>query len=906
MKCLYLGRTGELHLVEDDRLNRTSERHKIDLTIMPYDWQGPPLEALARDASLEGLILEVDYGFVGRNRIRIAERALAQGVKRVWGYWPFEQAVECIDDDRLRSLWRHWCFIKIGRPYYRVTSLFARLSYLLKNGRLTAAVWRRATTPAAPSAPTAPAQAPQEDRTVRPADLRLEELENHLKEVRPVPFAPGQPTAGAPIPGCGVYLRTDFWAKIESGGSYGHTCYVAKELAAVTERFVSFLAHPYRLLDDYGLRQVIVAPPAAAASEIFIVNATAYYVTMLTPVFEALRPAYIYERLCLGNYAGAVLSRTLGIPYIVEYNGSEISMRRSFDGEGYMYEYEYLRAEMLAFRQATMISVVSVEVRNDLVRRGVDPDKILVNPNGADLAAYAPPTPDERSAIRSGLDFTDTEVVIGFTGTFGGWHGIDVLAAAIPQICHKLSSARFLLIGDGNYKHLVDEAVVQHRLQPKVKLPGRVPQAEGARLLKACDIFVSPHNSHMVDSKFFGSPTKIFEYMAMGSGIVASDLEQIGQILSPALRLADFAKADLEVTDQRSVLCNPGDVDGFSDAVVALARRPDLWRTLGGNARAAVEQQYSWERHVARLWPFIATATGGAGTLDDALLRDRGVRVDSAETPIVTGDKYKDEVQRQWNNDPAGSHYVGSVPRHTLEWFQQAESYRYGHYAPWMLEVMEFDRHAGEQVLELGGGMGTDLAQFARHGAITTDLDLSAGHLNLAKENFECRGLQGTFVHHDAESLPFDDHVFDVVYSNGVIHHTPDTVGVVREIFRVLKPGGKAIIMVYAENSLHYWRNLVWTIGIKENKLQIRSMGEIMSRAVERSDNAAARPLVKVYTPDRLRRLFAGFDDLQIVQRQMLNDEKPRILVRVPTRVFEHRMGWNLIIKARKPGTARP
>lgn len=117
----------------------------------------------------------------------------------------------------------------------------------------------------------------------------------------------------------------------------------------------------------------------------------------------------------------------------------------------------------------------------------------------------------------------------------------------------------------------------------------------------------------------------------------------------------------------------------------------------------------------------------------------------------------------------------------------------------------------------------------------------------------------------------------------------------------MLKPGGKAIIMVYAENSLHYWRNLVWTIGIKENKLQVRSMGEIMSRAVERSDNAAARPLVKVYTAGRLRKLFAGFEDIEILQRQMLNDEKPRLLARVPTRVFEHRIGWNLIIKARKP-----
>ena len=231
----------------------------------------------------------------------------------------------------------------------------------------------------------------------------------------------------------------------------------------------------------------------------------------------------------------------------------------------------------------------------------------------------------------------------------------------------------------------------------------------------------------------------------------------------------------------------------------------------------------------------------------------------------------------------------------------KSRRYRYDVYAPWMAETMEFAGHAGHQLLEVGGGIGTDLSQFAKHGALTTDLDLSSGHLALAKENFRLRGLPGTFIHHDAERLPFADGTFDVVYSNGVIHHTPNTLGVVQEIKRVLKPGGKAIIMVYAENSLHYWRNLVWAIGIKENALQVQSMGEIMSRSVERSDNAAARPLVKVYTPERLRKLFAGFEDIEIVQRQMVAEEKPRLLTRVPLPTLGRWMGWNLIIKARKP-----
>ncbi len=74
-------------------------------------------------------------------------------------------------------------------------------------------------------------------------------------------------------------------------------------------------------------------------------------------------------------------------------------------------------------------------------------------------------------------------------------------------------------------------------------MPGRVPHAEGARLLRACDIFVSPHASHMVDGPFFGSPTKLFEYMAMGRAIVASDLEQIGEVLRPALSPPQLARS---------------------------------------------------------------------------------------------------------------------------------------------------------------------------------------------------------------------------------------------------------------------------------------------------------------------------------------------------------------------------
>jgi len=857
---LYVSETGAIFACRDARLAGTTERHKLALHAVPPALQQPLDAVLADQAGVSGVIVELKRGWAGPSRLRLARRVLRRGL-RVWWYWPAEEVVECVDRERLSSAWRHVWIISF---YFKVI-----------------VPWRGIRSRLRPAARYIIRGTPPEPPIIKRA---LDDIAARLESVSPVALPPG------PL-GRGVYLRTDFWAVITSGGSYGHTCYVAKELAAAGDGLVCLMPQRYSLLDHFGIPQIVMTPPASdPVSENDLARATAYYYPIVKAAIEAVRPQYVYERLVLGNYTGASLSRDLGLPYIVEYNGSEISMRRSFDGQAYIHEEMYLKAEELAFAQATAISVVSDEIKSSLVGRGVPEAKIVVNPNGVDLDAYRPPDAAGRAAVRAELGFGAGDRVIGFTGTFGGWHGVDVLAAAMPQICDRAPDARFLLIGDGNYKHLVDDVIARHGLAAKVRAVGRVPQAEGARLLRACDICVSPHSSHMVDSKFFGSPTKIFEYMAMGAGIVASDLEQIGQVLSPALRPAAVT-GDVVVKDERAVLCTPGDVAEFVDAVVALVAHPAAASELGRNAREAAVQGYSWTTHVNRLVAFVAglPAARSAG------------REHLAAPAVAVSDRYKEQTQLQWDNDPAGSHYVKDSEPHTLQWFQEAEAYRYGEYAPWMADTMEFARHRGERVLEIGGGMGTDLAQFARHGAAATDVDLSSGHLSLARENFTLRGLHGEFVLHDAERLPFANSWFDLVYSNGVLHHTPNTRGVVEEILRVLKPGGRAIVMMYAENSLHYWRNLVWAIGLKEAQLLEQSMGEIMSRAVERSDNAAARPLVKVYTKERLRRLFDGFDDIEIVQRQMVRAEMPRLLARVPVSWLGTLMGWNLIIKARKP-----
>jgi glycosyltransferase involved in cell wall biosynthesis/ubiquinone/menaquinone biosynthesis C-methylase UbiE len=859
--CLYVASNlGAATTVTEAGLAETTERHHLPIRLGPLTTCLDPLGEIGRRPDLLGVIVAMERGWPGSSHLRFASAFLKER-RRVWFYWPSEQALECIDAGTLSSYWRLWAFCTADLLKRRVAGLLS---------------------------PREPDAGPEI------VDRCMTALRRLYAEAQPVPFGDvfAPPSPARPIAGTGIYLRTDYWVQLTSGGSYGHTCYVARELASLTERFTCVMASRFAMLDELGIPQVVMPPPSDSAAEIPLLNATWHYHPILKVAFEMNRPTYIYERLCLGNFAAALLSRELGIPYILEYNGSDISMNRSFNGTSLEHEKVFVLAEDAAFRQATIISVVSEVLKETLVARKVDAHKILVNPNGADPNRYAPPSAEARHAVRSELGFADRDRVVGFSGTFGGWHGIDVLSAAIPPICERASNVRFLLIGDGSHKPMLDETIAQRHLQDRVHSAGRVPQDEGARLLGACDIYVSPHNSHMVDSKFFGSPTKLFEYMAMGGGIVASDLEQIGAVLSPALRPSAFANADVRVGAERAVLCSPGDVPEFVDAVVALAARPDVSEALGRNARQAVLDEYSWKRHVGKVWQFIAEPPAAALHVmnNEAGGLDR----------IETADAYKEQVQTQWDHNPVGTHYARTTEPHSLAWFEEVEAHRYGQYAPWMPEIMEFDRHSGEDVLEIGGGIGTDSSQFARHGARVTDLDLSAGHLALAQENFARRNLQARFVHHDAESLPFDDNQFDVVYSNGVLHHTPNTARVVQEIRRVLKPGGKAIVMMYAELSLHYWRELVWKLGLERDMLKHHSMGDIMSRHVEISQNDA-RPLVKVYTAARLEALFAGFDDKTVYKRQLIASEQPGWLKWLPLDLAGKVMGWNVIIKAVKP-----
>jgi len=263
----------------------------------------------------------------------------------------------------------------------------------------------------------------------------------------------------------------------------------------------------------------------------------------------------------------------------------------------------------------------------------------------------------------------------------------------------------------------------------------------------------------------------------------------------------------------------------------------------------------------------------------------------------------KQRAREQWDQDPAGAVYGNRHEFASREFFDEVERHRYQEYAPWMPELMGFNDFAGQRLLEVGCGMGTDLLQFARGGAKVTGVDLTPRSIETSRRHLELYQQSGEFAIADCERLPFADESFEVAYSNGVLHHTADTAGAVREIHRVLRPGGQARVMLYHRRSFGYLTQVILLHGIFRGELlRGNSTADIMSKHVEVNEGGG-RPLVKAYSRTEARRLFSIFREVKVQVEQLTRPELYFLSPLIPENVFRSMrkaVGWNVIISAQK------
>jgi ubiquinone/menaquinone biosynthesis C-methylase UbiE len=165
------------------------------------------------------------------------------------------------------------------------------------------------------------------------------------------------------------------------------------------------------------------------------------------------------------------------------------------------------------------------------------------------------------------------------------------------------------------------------------------------------------------------------------------------------------------------------------------------------------------------------------------------------------------DVHEFWNTEACGAHYI-SLEKGTAGFYEKYREFRYR--TEWHIPLLvPFSETTGKRVLEIGCGNGADAVMFANYGAEYTGVDLTEAAVDAARRHFEVLNLRGAFQVENAERLSFPEASFDFVYSHGVLHHTPHPDVAFREVHRVLKPGGKAVLMLYHKHSLNYYLRIM-------------------------------------------------------------------------------------------------
>lgn len=405
---------------------------------------------------------------------------------------------------------------------------------------------------------------------------------NKLKSKRPKLNRPSLNLNHPPL-----YLRTDRAAGLLAGGPMGHIAGVVNNLETFTPPPIFFTTHKIpTLAPQIKSHEIILETQFRNFDAILLLESTRLIFNQALSYLGNVSPSFVYQRYSTYNYSGVLIASKFNIPLVIEYNSPANWTSRNW-AKGLGYERLAEDVESLNVKRADVVVVVSEPLRAILAHQGVTADKILVNPNGVDPERYSPDQDD--SGIKKKFNL-ENKTVIGFIGTFGKWHGAEVLAKAYGLLIKShpdyRGTTQLLMIGDGVTMPQVKKEIDDYDIAEQVTLTGIVPQEEGPAHLAACDLLASPHVPNTDGTPFFGSPTKLFEYMAMGKGIIASDLDQIGEVLEH---------------DQTAWMVQPGDAESLMLGLKTMIDNPKTSKRLGEAARRKVIAKYTWKEHTKKI-----------------------------------------------------------------------------------------------------------------------------------------------------------------------------------------------------------------------------------------------------------------------------------------------------------------
>lgn len=290
---------------------------------------------------------------------------------------------------------------------------------------------------------------------------------------------------------------------------------------------------------------------------------------------------FIYKVIHDFNFAGAIIKKKFGYPLFLEVDGVNYWVKKHW---GKLYFSHPLRwAQEMEWIASDRIFTFSSQLKEQLTGCGVPEDKIIVNPCGFDPNHFHPNLDASWIIKKYGLH---NKFIVGFSGTFGYYHGISFFANSLKYIAKQIPNTVFLFVGDGEYRAQLDEIVKRDNIENRTIITGFVPYETVPYYLSACDVLVSPCINNEDGTEFFNSPLKNFEYMGLGKPIVATAVGQQKEIFTDRFN---------------ALLVEERNPEAIAEAIVEIYKNPDLASSIGQNALREALEKHTWSHRARRI-----------------------------------------------------------------------------------------------------------------------------------------------------------------------------------------------------------------------------------------------------------------------------------------------------------------
>lgn len=345
-----------------------------------------------------------------------------------------------------------------------------------------------------------------------------------------------------------------------------------------------------------GITFFRTVPPAPARSPWRELREIKALRARLEQVIDQWQPDHLHAHSpVLTALAALPLARRMSLPLLYEIRAfwEDAAVGNGTGSEGSLRYRLIRRLETRAARQADAVAVICDGLRKDLIRRGIDADKIIVSPNGVDLHLFGnPPPPDPAFACQLGIEDAD---VVGFIGSFYDYEGLDDLIGAVPMLLERRPKAQLLLVGGGPMEQALKAQAKASGVADRIRFVGRVPHEEVERYYALIDLLAYPRKAMRLTDLV--TPLKPLEAMAQRKLVVASDVGGHRELIQDGVT---------------GTLFKAGDRAALANALADLFDHRDAWEGRRDTARRFVERERNWQSNVANYAPVYQRLTGRA------------------------------------------------------------------------------------------------------------------------------------------------------------------------------------------------------------------------------------------------------------------------------------------------------